>query len=108
MVHSKKMNIVIKKILIFLAKIIDIVLSPITLTSSIWLLFIRRLGIRRMALSKYIFKSVGILPINDHYYEPLIANSKSLSMPGSLVTSKENPPPVPPRSAAKTVIISPF
>lgn len=75
----KKMNIVTKKILIFFAKIIDIVLSPITFISSIWLLFIRKLGIRRMELSKYIFKSVGVLPINDHYYEPLIANSKNIS-----------------------------
>jgi len=34
-----------------------------------WL--VRRVGIRNMRLSRYIFLKIGVFPIRNHYYEPL-------------------------------------
>ena len=57
--------------------IIDVLLSPFTYVSAIWFGAIRKIGIKRMRLSKKIFRTVGVLPIRDHYYEPLF-NPKHL------------------------------
>lgn len=46
-------------------------LFPFTLLASLLLFFIRKAGIRRMKVSKWLFKRVGVFPIADHYYEPL-------------------------------------
>lgn len=51
--------------------IIDILLGPFTYLSAVLFRVIRKIGVKRMRLSKKIFRIVGILPIRDHYYEPL-------------------------------------
>jgi len=51
--------------------IIDVLAAPLTYLSSVWLWIVRRMNIKRMAVSRKIFRSVGVLPIRDHYYEPL-------------------------------------
>lgn len=51
--------------------IIDILLAPFTYVSAVWLSIIRKISTKRMRFSKKIFKMVGVLPIRDHYYEPL-------------------------------------
>jgi predicted O-methyltransferase YrrM len=56
----------------FVARIADIVLSPLTVVGAVWLKAIRRSGLRRMKLSRRILQAVGIMPVRDHYYEPLI------------------------------------
>ena len=33
---------------------------------------IRKLGLSKMPLSNIIFNNKGLLPIHDHYYQPLI------------------------------------
>ena len=66
----------IKKIIKKTIPLIDILLSPITLLSSFWLLIVRTLGLKRMIFSNKIFDSLGVLPIHDHYYQPLINPSK--------------------------------
>lgn len=38
--------------------------------SAILLKYIRRAGVQRMSISKYIFMKVGVFPIQNHYYEP--------------------------------------
>lgn len=57
--------------------IIDIFLAPFTYLSAVLLSTIRKIGTKRMRLSKKIFMIVGVLPIRDHYYEPLF-NPKHL------------------------------
>jgi hypothetical protein len=51
--------------------ILDIILSPFTLLASLLLFSIRKMRINNMPVSKKIFKSVGVFPISNHYYEPL-------------------------------------
>jgi hypothetical protein len=64
-------NIIIK-----ISPIFDFIFSPITLLSTLWLLIIRKLGLRRMAISNIIFNEIGLLPIHDHFYQPLINPKK--------------------------------
>jgi len=61
----------------------DILLSPVTLFSSIWHKFIRSGtgSARRMPVSEKIFMAVGVLPIRDHYYQPMINPKKYLQKP---------------------------
>ncbi len=59
----------------------DILLSPVTLFSAVWYKFIRSGTARQMPVSEKIFMSVGILPIRDQYYQPLINPAKYLQKP---------------------------
>jgi predicted O-methyltransferase YrrM len=57
-----------------LKKVFDILFSPLTLISALWLRFIRQSIVKfwedDSVISKAIFKKVGVFPILDHYYEP--------------------------------------
>lgn len=59
----------------YVIKFIDLVFSPLTFLSAVWLKFIRRKIVKFWSndslLSKKIFAKVGMFPIVDHYYEPL-------------------------------------
>ena len=59
----------------------DILLSPVTLFSSIWYKFVRSGTASQMPVSEKIFMSIGVLPIRDHYYQPLINPRKHLQKP---------------------------
>jgi hypothetical protein len=50
--------------------------SPITLLASIWLKIVKLSGTGKAANS--IFMKIGILPVLDHYYQPLINPKKHL------------------------------
>ena len=65
----------------FVRRSTDILLSPVTLFSSIWYKFIRSGTARQMPVSEKIFMSVGVLPIRDQYYQPLINPRKHLQKP---------------------------
>jgi hypothetical protein len=65
-----------KKIINKITPLIDILFSPITFLSTMWLLIIRRLGLSRMTVSNTIFNNIGLLPIHNHYYNPLINPNK--------------------------------
>jgi len=67
----------IEKVIFF---IIDLILFPITFLSTIFLKFIRALGIRYLNFSKFTFDKLKVYPIIDHYYEPFF-NSKKLRKP---------------------------
>jgi predicted O-methyltransferase YrrM len=56
--------------------VLDILLSPFTLLSSMLLFVIRKIRVSNMPVSKKIFKTVGVFPITDHYYEPLFDDRK--------------------------------
>uniref|UniRef100_A0A7V2ZI82 Class I SAM-dependent methyltransferase n=1 Tax=Ignavibacterium album TaxID=591197 RepID=A0A7V2ZI82_9BACT len=60
----------IRKLIIFFGPILEIVLFPFTIISSLWMRYIRECGVERMPLSKSIFNLIGVFPIKDHYYEP--------------------------------------
>ncbi len=68
-----------KRLLIISLQFMDLILFPLTILSTFWLKLIRRIGINRMIISKSIFNKIGLLPIHDHYYEPLINPKKHLS-----------------------------
>ncbi len=59
--------------------IIDFLLFPLTILSSLWLKFIRTYIITFFhsysPVSFYIFKKIGLFPIINHYYEPLFDRS---------------------------------
>lgn len=66
------MSIMLKRTIVKLVTpVLDILLAPLVVLSSLLMRLIRRLGIWRMPISKKIFNLVGIYPIRDHYYEPM-------------------------------------
>ena len=70
------MSPTLKSILLFIVRIIDWLLTPLTLAASVWLKVIRKAGIHRMKASKRIFNAIGVFPILDHYYEPMFNTTK--------------------------------
>jgi predicted O-methyltransferase YrrM len=66
----------IRKIVAPLFPVLDVLLLPFTLFSSILLFAIRKIRVSNMPISKKIFKTVGVFPISDHYYEPLFDDRK--------------------------------
>jgi len=56
--------------------VLDVLLSPFTFFSSLLLFGIRKIRVNNMPLSKKIFKTVGVFPIVNHYYEPLFDDRK--------------------------------
>jgi hypothetical protein len=76
-----KIKAILKKIKynFFLTSFLNIgifLLSPITLLSSLWLKFFKLSGVK--GISDSIFMSLGILPVLDQYYQPLINPKKHL------------------------------
>jgi len=59
-----------------LIRILLIIGLPLTFLSTLWLKFVRKAGIGKA--SDYIFMKLGILPVPDHYYQPLINPGKHL------------------------------
>ena len=57
---------------------IDVLTSPLTFIASFWLKLVRR-PLKYMPVADAIFMKTGILPVADHYYEPLINPKKHLS-----------------------------
>lgn len=53
-------------------------MAPITYLTAVWFKFICRIGLGHAPVSEKIFMSVGVLPVRDHYYEPLINPRKHL------------------------------
>ncbi len=51
--------------------IIDKLIFPHVFISALILLFVRRIGINKLSRSKQALLKVGIMPIRNHYYEPL-------------------------------------
>ncbi len=58
----------------FIVVLLDILLAPITLISSLWMKFIRKFMVgfwsSNSPVSKIIFNKIGVFPILKHYYEP--------------------------------------
>jgi predicted O-methyltransferase YrrM len=65
----------------FFRRTTDVLLSPVTLFSAIWFKFIRSARASQMPLSEKIFMTVGVLPVRDQYYQPLINPARYLKKP---------------------------
>ena len=59
-----------------LARFIDLIFCIPVVFSSYVMKLIRRVGLEKLPISKYILLNVGILPIRNHYYEPQFKFSK--------------------------------
>ena len=66
------MRIRVREIAGRLVAVFDVVGSPITFLASLWMKVVRRAGIQRQPISRWIFSVVGIYPLRDHYYKPLV------------------------------------
>lgn len=55
----------------FAVRCADLVLLPLTLFSALLLKFWRARGTDNTPASRLVFRTVGLLPVRDHYYEPL-------------------------------------
>jgi len=73
---KKKMRIQLIKYKSFMI-VFDVLWSPLTLLSALWLKPIRK-AIRVLPVSNSIFMGVGLLPVLDHYYQPVINPRKYL------------------------------
>ncbi len=60
--------------------VVDLLTSPFTLLAAVWLKLVRK-GLGKMPVSEAVFMKVGVLPVVDHYYEPLINPKKHLEVP---------------------------
>lgn len=68
-----------KRILKRLAPIVDVAAAPAVLAAALLLKQVRRAGLARMPLSRAALDWVGVLPVRDHYYEPLVVPPRSLA-----------------------------
>jgi predicted O-methyltransferase YrrM len=55
-----------------IVRVLEILVLPITALSGIWLKAARMYGFRYLPASKWLLGRVGIMPVRDHYYEPMI------------------------------------
>ena len=55
-----------------IARIVDVLASPFTAVAGLWFKGLRVLGFQYIPVSKRLLLAIGVLPIRDHYYEPLI------------------------------------
>lgn len=69
-----------KRFLKRLAPLIDVAVVPAVLAAAMLLKQVRRAGVARMPLSRAMLDWVGVLPVRDHYYEPLVVPPSSLAV----------------------------
>jgi len=69
----------VKEIVILLVRFLDFILIPFTLIASIWMKGLRAVSLSRVPFSRWIFDRVGVLPLREHFYEPLINPAKHLN-----------------------------
>lgn len=58
----------------------DVSAVPFVATAGLLLRTVRQAGLQRMPFSRAVLRSIGVLPIRDHYYEPMI-NPRHLRYP---------------------------
>lgn len=70
----------IRTIVSFVSPVADILLAPVTFLGALYFALLKRIGLRRLAISRSIFHFTGMFPLVDHYYEPLF-NPRHLKAP---------------------------
>jgi len=71
------LKIISRKVLILAAKLFLLLGIPFTFLSSLWLKFVLK-SKQKGKIENGIFSNLGILPVLDHYYQPLINPKKHL------------------------------
>jgi hypothetical protein len=66
-----------KRIILALAPVIDLLFAPLVALAGCMFAGMRRTGVEHFRLSRRILAAVGVFPVRDHYYEPLV-NPKHL------------------------------
>jgi hypothetical protein len=70
----------VKKLVLGLMPLVDLLLTPFVYPAAVLLKLIRRIGVQRMPSCRSALMRVGVFPIRDHYYEPLF-NPRHLKTP---------------------------
>lgn len=52
-------------------RVVDALFTPFVFISALILFIVRLIGVQRLPLSKKVLLKVGIMPVRNHYYEPL-------------------------------------
>jgi hypothetical protein len=67
------MKNILKKIVktVYSSPLFDILLVPFVFTSALIFFMVRRIGFKHLKISKQVLLKVGVIPIRNHYYEPL-------------------------------------
>jgi hypothetical protein len=66
----------VKKLLAALLPAADLLLAPLLVPAALLMKAIRRAGVERLPLCRWLFMRIGVFPIRDHYYEPLFDAGK--------------------------------
>ena len=74
------MKKILRNVFLVFRPAIDLALSVIAIPAGFVLLFYRRVGSRRLPLTTWVLRRVGIFPIRNHYYEPLF-DDRQLTQP---------------------------
>jgi len=75
-----------KKVIIRITQsiVVDILLAPLVFVASLVMLVIRKIGLGYLPWCKKVLLLVGVMPIRNHYYEPLF-DEKDLRRPLSAI-----------------------
>jgi len=65
-----------KQLILNAIRIGEILLAPAVLAAGLTLKLVRRIGVHRLPVSRYLLRKIGVFPIRDHYYEPLFRTDK--------------------------------
>jgi len=90
--------------LLLTARILDVVAAPFTAAAGAWLKALRKLGLQLMPVSKRVLLKIGVFPVRDHYYEPMI-NPKHLRAP---LTQNRALPAIDLNAAGQLALLSQF
>lgn len=60
-----------RKAIAALLPLADLLLAPLLIPAAFLMKAIRRAGVERMPLCRWLFMRIGVFPVRDHYYEPL-------------------------------------
>jgi hypothetical protein len=78
MIQNKLVKRIIKKI--YTSQIFDLLLTPFVFLAASLLYLVRRIGFKYLKRCKQILLNVGVMPIRNHYYEPLF-DERNLTRP---------------------------
>jgi predicted O-methyltransferase YrrM len=60
------------KSILVLARVADVLAAPLTYVSGYWMKVLRTLGLEHMPVSRRVLIAIGVMPLRDHYNEPMI------------------------------------
>ena len=55
-----------------IARAVDVLAMPLTYVGGYWLKILRKFGLEHMPASRRLLTAIGVMPLRDHYNEPMI------------------------------------